>query len=189
MERFICNITEPIYGAWSKCTHFPHLLNYLAQVTLDWIKGLCMSRQLLSHLICNIFRRCQPSLLHASSIHFTLKFTYGSIHTLLTVGWSLVFIFKSLQFIVQAEREYSCTCMTSCECHLYCWQALWASLSLTECRWAQPLGLWPTAWPFGWGEINQAINCLQRAIIHPASRLARASHLQHLFSHLHDVAM
>lgn len=165
-------------------------------MTLGWIKGLCMPRQLLSHLICNIFRRSQPSLLqlcsvHANTIHSTFKFTYGSIHTVLTVHRLIsgIYIQKLAIYIKGWERVYCCTGMTSHECHLYCWQALSASLSLSECRWAQPLGLWPTAWPFGWGEINQAINCLQRAIIHPASWLARASHLQHLSSHLHDVAM
>lgn len=104
-------------------------------------------------------------------------------------GWSLAFIFKSLQFIVKAERVLLYLHDQPRVSFVLLAGSLSVSLSLTECRWAQPLGLWPTAWPFGWGEINQAINCLQRAIIHPASLLARAPHLQHLSSHLHDVAM
>lgn len=41
-----------------------------------------------------------------------------------------------------------------------------------ECRWAQPLGLHLTAWPFGWGEINQTINRHHKPLPNlPAGRL------------------
>lgn len=73
---------------------------------LNWIKGLWMSSLLLAYLIWNIFRRTQPSLLHPSTFHSTFKFAHGSIYThgWQFTGWYLAFIFKSLQFIVEAER-------------------------------------------------------------------------------------
>lgn len=82
-----------------------HLLNYLIPLTLIWMKGLCVSSVLLAHLICNNFRRTRPSPLHASTFLSALKFTHRSmLHGWQFTGWSLAFIFKSLQFIVEAER-------------------------------------------------------------------------------------
>lgn len=148
-----------------------------------------MSSVLLAHLICNNFRGTQPSPLHVSTFHSTLKFTHRSMHTWLTVHRLISGIYIQKLAIYSRGWETTAVPAQPASSVICIAGRLSEHLSFTECQWAQPLGLWPTTWPFGWGEINQAINCLQRAIIHPASLLARAPHLLDLSSHLPDVAM
>lgn len=151
------------------------------------MKGLCVCQVYSWHIIfatsSGELNMAGPSIPPSNS-HTDLC-THGWQFT----GWSLAFIFKGLQFIAQAARVLLYLHDQQRVSFVLLAGSLSVSLSRTECRWAQPLGLWPTAWPFGWGEINQTVNCFQRAIIHPASLLARAPCLLHLSSHLHDVAV